>query len=72
MSGGSSFPKAFKKPLLEGPRIVGQLFWIPTRSCGAQHLLGLRICGCNVLVSRNALEVGGEVFKEMGGKVTSS
>ncbi|RVW83935.1 hypothetical protein CK203_042060 [Vitis vinifera] len=24
-----SFPKAFKKPLLEGPRIIGQLLWIP-------------------------------------------
>ena len=66
------FPKAFKKPLLEGPRTIGQLFWSPTRSSGAQHLLGLRICGCNILVSRRTLEIGGEVFKEMGGKVTSS
>ncbi|RVW25917.1 hypothetical protein CK203_095963 [Vitis vinifera] len=33
-----SFPKAFKKPLSEGPRIIGQLLWIPTRSCGAQLL----------------------------------
>ncbi|RVW40762.1 hypothetical protein CK203_080675 [Vitis vinifera] len=28
------FPKAFKKPLLEGPRTIGQLFWSPTRSSG--------------------------------------
>ncbi|RVX18883.1 Retrovirus-related Pol polyprotein from transposon RE2 [Vitis vinifera] len=41
-----SFPKAFKKPLLEGPQIIGQLLWIPTRSCGPQHLLDLRTCGC--------------------------
>ena len=72
MSGGNSFLKAFKKPFLEGHRIIGRLFWIPTRSSGAQHLLSLRICGCNILVSRRALKVGGEVFKEMGGKVTSS
>ncbi|RVW77186.1 Transposon TX1 uncharacterized 149 kDa protein [Vitis vinifera] len=26
------FPKAFKKPLSEGPRIIGQLLWIPIRS----------------------------------------
>ncbi|RVX15688.1 Transposon TX1 uncharacterized 149 kDa protein [Vitis vinifera] len=32
MSGGSYFPKAFKKPLSEGPRIIGQLLWIPIRS----------------------------------------
>ena len=66
------FPKAFKKPLLEGPRIISQLFWIPTRSSGAQHLLGLRICGCNILASKSALKVGGVAFKELGGKATSS
>ena len=36
------------------------------------NLLGLRICGCNILVSKSALVVGGENLKEMVGKVTSS
>ncbi|RVW36996.1 Transposon TX1 uncharacterized 149 kDa protein [Vitis vinifera] len=70
MSGGSYFLKAFKRPLSEGPRIIGQLLWIPIRSCGAQLLLDLRTCGCNILVSRRTLEIGGGVFKEMDGKAT--
>ncbi|RVW62008.1 Transposon TX1 uncharacterized 149 kDa protein [Vitis vinifera] len=35
---------------------------------GAQHHLGLRICGYIIQVLRRALEVGGGSFKEMGGK----
>ena len=72
MSGGSYFLKAFKTPLSEGPPIIGQLLWIPIRSCGAQLLLDLRTCGCNILVSRRTLEIGGGVFKETDGKATSS
>ncbi|RVX07516.1 hypothetical protein CK203_025219 [Vitis vinifera] len=37
-----------------------------------QHLLGLRICGCNIIVSKSALAVGGENLKEMVGKVTTN
>ncbi|RVX08577.1 hypothetical protein CK203_014299 [Vitis vinifera] len=33
------FLKAFKKFFLEELRIIGRLFWKPTRSSGAQHLL---------------------------------
>ncbi|RVX21695.1 Transposon TX1 uncharacterized 149 kDa protein [Vitis vinifera] len=71
MSGSFPFLKAFKKFFLEELRIIGRLFWKPIRSSGAQHLLGLRICGCNILASKSALKVGGVAFKELGGKATS-
>ena len=69
-----SFPslKAFKKYFLDGHQITGRLSWILIRSSGDQHLLGLRICGCNIIISKRALAVGGENLKEMVGKVTSS
>ena len=68
-----SFPslKAFRKFFLDGHQIIGRLFWMPILSSGAQHLLGLRICGCNIQVSKSALVVGEENLKEMVGKVTS-
>ncbi|RVW93987.1 hypothetical protein CK203_034101 [Vitis vinifera] len=68
MSGNNYFLKAFKKFFLDGHRIIGRLSWKPIRSSGAQYLLGLRICGCNILVSKRAFEVGGQIFKELGGK----
>ncbi|RVW71546.1 Transposon TX1 uncharacterized 149 kDa protein [Vitis vinifera] len=40
--------------------------WILIRSSGDQHLLGLRICGCNIIISKRALAVGGENLKENG------
>ena len=67
-----SFPKAFKKFFLDGHQITDRLSWIPIRSSGAQHFLDSRICGCNIIVSKSALAVGGENLKEMVGKVTSS
>ncbi|RVW36770.1 Transposon TX1 uncharacterized 149 kDa protein [Vitis vinifera] len=65
-----SFPslKAFKKFFLDGHQITGRLSWILIRSSGDQHLLGLRICGCNIIISKRALAVGGENLKEMVGK----
>ena len=65
MSRSFSSLKAFKKFFLDGHRIIGRLFWIPILSSGAQHLLGLRICGCNILVSKSASVVGGERHKFM-------
>ena len=69
-----SFPslKAFKKFFLDGHQITGRLSWILIRSSGDQHLLGSRICGCNIIISKRALVVGGENLKEMDGKATSS
>ncbi|RVW83327.1 LINE-1 retrotransposable element ORF2 protein [Vitis vinifera] len=68
MSGSFPILKAFKKFFLDGHRIIGRLFWIPILSSEAQHLLGSRICGCNIIVSKSALAVGGENLKEMVGK----
>ena len=64
--------KAFKKFFLDRHQIIDQLYWIPILSSGVQYLLGLRICGCNIIISKSALAVGGENLKEMVGKVTSS
>ena len=72
MSGSFSSLKAFKKFFLDGHLIIGRLFWIPILSSGTQHLLGLRICGCDIQVSKSALVVGGENLKAMVGKVTGS
>ena len=47
------------------------MFWTPIHSSGDQLLLGLKICGYNILVSKIALEVGGEAFRELVGKVIS-
>ncbi|KAL6321948.1 hypothetical protein AAG906_035857 [Vitis piasezkii] len=49
MSGSFPSLKAFKKFYLDGHRIIDRLSWIPIRSSGAQHLLGSRICGCNII-----------------------
>ena len=72
MSGNKYFLKVFKEYFQDGHRIIGRLSWKPIRSSGDQRRSGLRICGCNILVLRRVLEVGGESFKEMGGKGTSS
>ncbi|RVW69473.1 Transposon TX1 uncharacterized 149 kDa protein [Vitis vinifera] len=61
------------KPSRSSPRWtsdIGRLYWIPILSSGVQHLLGLRICGCNIIVSKSALAVGGENLKEMVGKLS--
>ncbi|RVW51835.1 putative ribonuclease H protein [Vitis vinifera] len=68
MSGSFHSLKAFKKFFLDGHQIIDRLYWIPILSSGVQHLLGLRICGCNIIVSKSALAVGGENLKEMVGK----
>ena len=39
---------------------------------GPNTFLGLRICGCNIQVSKSALVVGGEILKAMVGKVIGS
>ena len=61
------FLKVFKEYFQDGHRIIGRLSWKLICSSGDQRHSGLRICGCNILVLRRVLEVGGESFKEMGG-----
>ncbi|RVX15908.1 Transposon TX1 uncharacterized 149 kDa protein [Vitis vinifera] len=39
---GQLFPQGLQEALLRRTSIIGQLFWIPTRSSGAQQLLALR------------------------------
>ncbi|RVW15226.1 LINE-1 retrotransposable element ORF2 protein [Vitis vinifera] len=63
-----SFPQSLQDVLPRWTSIIGRLYWIPILSSGVQHLLGLRICGCNIIVSKSALAVGGENLKEMVGK----
>ncbi|RVW17671.1 Transposon TX1 uncharacterized 149 kDa protein [Vitis vinifera] len=46
---GLLFPQGLQEALIRRTSITGQLLWIPTRLCGGQHLLGLRICGYNTL-----------------------
>ena len=48
------------------------LFFVKSFYLVLKHLLGLRICGCNIIISKRALAVGGENLKEMVGKVASS
>ncbi|RVW41718.1 hypothetical protein CK203_082102 [Vitis vinifera] len=63
-----SFPQSLQEVLPRWTSIIGRLYWIPILSSGVQHLLGLRICGCNIIVSKSALAIGGENLKEMVGK----
>ena len=65
------FPQNLQEVLPKWTSDHCPLFWTPFHSSGGQLLLGLRIRGCNILVSKIALEVGGEAFRELVGKVIS-
>ncbi|RVW73610.1 hypothetical protein CK203_056966 [Vitis vinifera] len=64
-----SFPQSLQEVLLDGHQITGRLSWILIHSSGDQTPFSLRICGCNIIISKRALAVGGENLKEMVGKL---
>ena len=69
---GQLFPQGIQETLIRRTSDHWPIALDTNPSCGAQHLLDLRTCGCNILVSRRTLEIGGGVFKEMDGKATNS